>query len=128
MNKKKYNLVGNQFTHLTNGNRGYSVHGKVSKYIEWVKDGGDDTFYLETTIKRGITDKRDGFKYLWLMESKSIQPKIFESIINNRKLVEDNFEIIFTHDQRLLKLGKNINGFLLMDFGLRIQRFMTNQK
>ena len=40
------------------------------------------------------------------MESKSIQPKIVESIINNRKLVEDHFEIIFTHDQRLLKLGK----------------------
>ena len=39
MSKVKFNLVGNTFTHLTNGNKGYSVHGKESKYIEWV-DGG----------------------------------------------------------------------------------------
>ena len=51
-----------------------------------------------------------------VIESKSIKPKIVEGIIKNRKLVEDNFEIIFTHDQRLLKLGKKYkwvpaNGF-----------------
>ena len=44
MSKVKFNLVGNTFTHLTNGNKGYSVHGKESKYIEWVEDGGDATY------------------------------------------------------------------------------------
>ena len=128
MNKKKYNLVGNQFTHTTNGNRGYSVHGKESKYIEWVKDGGDDTFYLETSIKRGITEKRDGFKYLWLLESKSIKPKIVESIIKNRKLVEDNFEIIFTHDQRLLKLGKKYKWVPANGFWIKNPRIYDKSK
>jgi hypothetical protein len=70
--KKKFNLVGNTFTHLTNGNKGYSVHGKESKYIEWVQDGGDGTFYIDDTINNGINDGREGPKYLWLLESKFI--------------------------------------------------------
>ena len=62
--KTKFNLVGNTFTHLTNGNKGYSVHGKESQYIEWVQDGGEATFYIDDTINDGVTDKRVGPKYL----------------------------------------------------------------
>ena len=103
--KTKINLVGNTFTHLTGGNKGYSVHGKESKYIEWVSDGGDATFYIDNTIDDGIQDNRTGPKYLWLLESKFIKPGLVESIIENRQLVEDTYDIIFTHDQRLLALG-----------------------
>lgn len=103
--QKKYNLVGNTFTHLTGGNKGYSVHGKVSKYIQWVNDGGEGTFYIDDTINIGIQDERDGPKYLWLLESKFIKPGLVESIIENKDLVEDSYDLIFTHDQRLLSLG-----------------------
>ena len=103
--KRKLNLVGNTFTHLTNGNKGYSVHGKESKYIEWVTDGGDATFYIDNTINDGISDGRKGPKYLWLLESKYIKQGLVESIIANQQLVEDTYETIFTHDQRLLALG-----------------------
>jgi hypothetical protein len=103
--RKKFNLVGDTFTHLTGGNKGYSVHGKVSKYIEWVKEGGDATFYIDDTINQGVQDKRPGLKYLWLLESKFIKPGMVESIIENRELVENTYEVIFTHDQRLLALG-----------------------
>ena len=95
--KKKFNLVGNTFTHLTNGNKGYSVHGKESKYIEWVTEGADDTFYIDNTINDGIGDGREGKKYLWLLESKFIKQGLVESIIENREVVEDTYEIIFTH-------------------------------
>ena len=105
MTRVKYNLVGDTFTHLTNGNKGYSVHGKTSKYIEWVKEGGEGTFYLDETINNGITDGRGGIKYLWLLESKFIKQGFVESIIENRQLVEDTYDTIFTHDQRLLSLG-----------------------
>ena len=105
MMRKKFNLVGDTFTHLTGGNKGYSVHGKVSKYIEWVKYGGDGTFYLDTTINEGIQDGRDGLKYLWLLESKYIKTGLVESILTNRNLIEDTYEVIFTHDQRLLSLS-----------------------
>ena len=103
--KKKFNLVGNTFTHLTNGNKGYSVHGKESKYIEWVTEGADDTFYIDNTINDGIGDGREGKKYLWLLESKFIKQGLVESIIENREVVEDTYETIFTHDQKLLALG-----------------------
>ena len=103
--RKKFNLVGDTFTHLTGGNKGYSVHGKESKYIEWVKEGGDATFYLDTTINDGVNHNQSGIKYLWLLESKYIKPGLVESILTNRQLVEDSYEIIFTHDQRLLSLG-----------------------
>lgn len=103
--KKKFNLVGNTFTHLTNGNKGYSVHGKESKYIEWVQQEGEATFYIDDTIDVGISDERSGLKYLWLLESKFIKPGLVESIIENRELVENTYDIIFTHDQRLLSIG-----------------------
>jgi len=103
--KKKFNLVGNTFTHLTNGNKGYSVHGKESKYIEWVQDGGEGTFYIDDTINVGINDKNVGPKYLWLLESKFIKPGLVENIIQNRELIENTYDVIFTHDQRLLSLG-----------------------
>ena len=105
--RTRFNLVGDTFTHLTNGNKGYSVHGKESKYIKWVKDNplAEGTFYIDNTINDGISDGRKGPKYLWLLESKHIKPGLVESIIDNKQLVEDTYETIFTHDQRLLALG-----------------------
>ena len=105
--RTRFNLVGDTFTHLTNGNKGYSVHGKESKYIKWVKDNplAEGTFYIDNTINDGISDGRKGPKYLWLLESKHIKPGLVESIIDNKQLVEETYETIFTHDQRLLALG-----------------------
>ena len=105
--RTRFNLVGDTFTHLTNGNKGYSVHGKESKYIKWVKDNplAEGTFYIDNPINDGISDGRKGPKYLWLLESKHIKPGLVESIIDNKQLVEDTYETIFTHDQRLLALG-----------------------
>jgi hypothetical protein len=113
MSLSQFNLVGDTFTHLTGGNKGYSVHGKESKYIEWVKDGGEATFYIDNTINEGVHDDRKGTKYLWLLESKYIKPGLVESILDNdnplwqdnRRIVEDTYDTIFTHDQRLLALG-----------------------
>ena len=107
MSRVKYNLVGNTFTHLTNGNKGYSVHGKEAKNLEWTNDNpfAEGTFYIDNTINDGINDGRKGPKYLWLLESKYIKQGLVESIIANRQLVEDTYETIFTHDQRLLSFG-----------------------
>ena len=75
MSRVKYNLVGNTFTHLTNGNKGYSVHGKESKnYLEWVNDNpfAEGTFYIDNTINDGINDGRKG-RYMEDRESKYIK-------------------------------------------------------
>jgi len=60
--KNKINLIGNTFTHTTGGHTGYSVHGKISNYIEWVHDlSADETVYVDQYIfnamnKASITD------------------------------------------------------------------------
>ena len=126
--KRKLNLVGNTFTHLTNGNKGYSVHGKESEYIEWVTDGGDATFYIDNTINDGISDKRTGPKYLWLLESKYIKQGLVESIIDNQQLVEDTYETIFTHDQRLLALGEKYKWVPAQGFWIKEPKIYEKSK
>ena len=67
--RKKFNLIGDTFTHLTNGNKGYSVHGKESKYIEWVKESGECSFYIDSTLPYAwMDDAPEGPKYAWLLE------------------------------------------------------------
>ena len=103
--KQKFNLVGNTFTHLTDGNKGYSVHGKESKYIEWVKDGtGEATFYIDSTLAQAEFDEVSGPKYGWLLESKYITPQIVDHVRMFPEKYLETFDIIFTHNQDLLKL------------------------
>ena len=128
MIRKKINLVGDTFTHLTNGNKGYSVHGKESKHIEWVKNGSDITFYIDDTINNGIQDNRQGIKYLWLLESKNIKRGLVESILENRKIVENTYETIFTHDQRLLSLGEKYKWVPAQGFWIKDPKIYDKSK
>ena len=126
--RTKFNLVGDTFTHLTNGNKGYSVHGKESEHIEWVKEGGEATFYIDNTINDGINDGRPGPKYLWLLESKHIKQGLVESIIANKELVESTYDTIFTHDQRLLALGDKYKWVPAQGFWIREPKIYEKTK
>ena len=90
--KHKINLVGNSFTHLTGGNKGYSVHGKESKYVEWVFDlSANETLYVDQNINQAFTDKVEGIKYAWLLESKFVIPGLADEIKSN---LEKYFEVL----------------------------------
>jgi hypothetical protein len=103
--KHKINLVGNSFTHLTGGNKGYSVHGKESKFVEWAFDlSADETVYVDQNINQAFTDGVDGVKYGWLLESKFVVPGISEEIKSNLEEYFNVFKYIFTHDKELLAL------------------------
>ena len=103
--KTKFNLKSDTFTHLTGGNKGYSVHGKESKYIEWVKDDSlENSFYVDDTITYAFNDGVSGKKYAWLLESKYIKPQIVNAVLANPQPFLDTFEAIFTHNQELLAL------------------------
>jgi len=101
---KKYNLAGNTFTHLTNGNKGYSVHGKSSKHIQWVPGGQEETFYIDRTLDGALLDSFSKKKYGWLLESRYITPDIIEKVKQNHERYTDSFDLIFTHNQELLAL------------------------
>ena len=121
MMQTKINLIGNTFTHLTNGNCGYSVHGKTSKYINWVQDGsGQATFYIDGTLTQAATDRRQGPKYGWLLESKSITPQIVQHVQRFPQKFLRTFDAIFTHNQELLKIDPKFKwvpaqGFWIQD-------------
>jgi hypothetical protein len=103
--KYKINLVGDSFTHLTGGNRGYSVPFKTAKYIEWVKDPNlFNTFYIDCWINQAFTDGISGTKYAWLLESKFVTPTIVEEIKFNHEEYFKIFKYIFTHNKELLDL------------------------
>lgn len=103
--KTKFNLFGNTFTHLTGGNKGYSVHGKVSKHIEWVQDGtGIGSFYLDYSIDQAFADNSLIPKFAWLLESKFITTNLVEQIQFNPDKYIDKFDCIFTHDKKLLNI------------------------
>ena len=136
--KKKFNLVGDSFTHLTGGHTGYSVHGKVSKYIEWVQDGtGVSTFYVDSTIPQALIDNVGGVKYAWLLESNHV----IDQIVNEIKMFPEKylemFDMIFTHNQELLKIDPKFkwvpaNGFWIKDAKIypktKLISFITSNK
>ena len=126
MQKHKFNLVGDTFNYIDAPK--CSVSGKSSQFTEWVDDGGDGTFYIDDAINYGINDKKSGPKYLWLLESKFIKPGLVESIIENRELIENTYEIIFTHDQRLLNLGDKFKWVPAQGFWIKEPKIYEKSK
>jgi hypothetical protein len=127
--KTKFNLVGNTFTHLTDGNKGYSVHGKESKYIEWVKDGsGEVTFYIDSTLAQAQIDETSGPKYGWLLESKYITPQIVDSVRMFPEKYLETFDLIFTHNQDLLKLDSKFKWVPAQGFWIKEPKIYDKSK
>ena len=105
MTKVKLNLVGDSFSHLTNGNNGYSVHGKVSKHVTWKRDNSIGiTFYIDDNLDRAFDDNIKGVKYGWLLESKFVIPSIMKKVKQNYQKYFQVFRYIFTNDKELLDL------------------------
>ena len=105
MEKYKINLVGDSFTHLTGGNKGYSVAGKESKYVQWMKDGtGNGTVYVDNWIEQAFVEDVEGPKYAWLLESKFVTTQIVDSMRLFPTKYLEKFDIIFTHNKELLNI------------------------
>jgi len=102
---KKINLVGSSFSHLTHGNKGYSVHGKESKYIKWEKNNNIGiTFYIDNQLDNAFVDNIKGIKYGWLLECKFLTPDILNRVKYNYEQYFEVFRYIFTNDKELLDL------------------------
>lgn len=108
MKKTELSLVGDTFTHLTGGNKGYSVAGKVSKNIVWTKDERDITFYVDDAILLAQNDNRKTRKFGWLLESESVMPHLLNIVKSNESIFSEIFEIIFTHHKSLLDLNSKL--------------------
>jgi hypothetical protein len=109
--RKKINLVDSTFSHLTGGkmpedNKGYSIHAKVSKYIEWVRDSsGEGIFYTDMRIPEAFGDNTDQPKYAWILESESINSGLIPWFENNLDKCLEKFDMIFTYKTEYLKIS-----------------------
>ena len=119
--KHKINLVGDIFTHTTGGHTGYSVHGKTSKCIDWVKDKSlPETFYMDGWMNESFSDDIQGTKYGWMYESKEVASGIFLDVKQNHQKYFEVFKYIFTHSKELLELDPRFkwcpaNGYWIKD-------------
>ena len=117
----KINLFGNCFTHLTGGNKGFSVHGKKTEKIQWVFDGSglfnvftQDAFHLVNKIENG--KKNIG----WILEPKDIMPDFYENLLLNKEFFFKHFVYIYTHNEVLLNADSRFkfvlgNGFWITE-------------
>jgi hypothetical protein len=123
---------------MTGGNKGYSVHGKESKYIRWVFDNSSQiTFYVDRKIPEAFIDGSNKIKYGWILESKHVLENLTEDIKLNYKKYFDVFALIFTHNKELLNLDERFkwvpaNGFWIKDPKMyeksKMNSFITSNK
>jgi hypothetical protein len=74
-------------------------------HVKWVKDNSANvSIHIDWAILEGIGDKSKK-KYAWLAESSAIIDKLIEKVKSNINVVNEEYELIFTHDKRLLGLS-----------------------
>jgi hypothetical protein len=95
-------MVGGPFQHQNQ----ISINNKPSKNLIWVKNtlDFDIKIFIDESIVNNI-GKNKKKCYAWIFESRSIFNRDF--IYSNIDKISESYELIFTHDQELLKLGKN---------------------
>lgn len=124
-------MIGGGFQHQ----KAISINNKNSKNFEWVKDGDHDVkIFIDEAIIDNIGKSKDK-KYAFIFESRSIFVRDF--IYSNYKILLDSYELIFTHDEDLLKLHENFvfipaNSFWINNLGIRkktkLVSFITSNK
>lgn len=99
--KQQINMIGGGFQHDV-----CSSAGSIPRSIEWIK--GNHTAPISIHIDHAIfnipTDKSKK-NYAWLAEARTINLGVYDWCRNNVEYLENNFEMIFTHDKSLLPLS-----------------------
>lgn len=101
--KQKINMIGGGFQHDI-----CSSAGSVPLHIEWVKN--NHIAPISIHIDHGIQQPIDKTKlnFAWIQESSTINTSLHTWIKNNIKYLEDQYELIFSHDTRLVEISPKI--------------------
>lgn len=98
--KQRINMVGGGFQHDV-----CSSANNIPKSIEWVKDcSANISIHIDYSIFSSSIDKKKT-NYAWIVEAKNIIPNVYEACKKNILFLEENYELIFTHDQELVNLS-----------------------
>lgn len=94
------NMVGGGFQH-----EWCSSGFNSNKYVNWFKDNSANvSIHIDWSILEGWGDKSKK-KYAWLAESSAIIAPLIEKFKENIDIMNEEYELIFTHDKRLLNLS-----------------------
>ncbi len=120
----RWNLVGDNFRHTSGGHTGRcGTHGKLPREIEWCFRGeADVTFHLDFHLLDPPPDPA-GRRFGWLLESRSIRPRLYQRVAGAPERVLAPFEAVFTHDRELLALDPRfrwcpVNGTWIRELGV----------
>lgn len=118
---KEFKLLCDSFTHLTNENKGYTTHGKESKYIKWIHDGhtnqqstfhsiknGDETFYVDKFLPVAFQDGKSSKKYGMILECGWMNQPLIDDVKNKLNEYMSCYEMIFTWSEELVALHDRI--------------------
>jgi hypothetical protein len=99
--KKKINMIGGGFQHDICSSAGY-----VPNLIEWDKTTHSSNISIHVDFGiMNVRPNKNKINYGWLSESKTINFNLYQWCSNNVNYLEENFELIFTHDISLLSLS-----------------------
>ncbi|MHA1661093.1 MAG: glycosyltransferase family 10 domain-containing protein [Promethearchaeota archaeon] len=98
----KCKMVGGGFQHQNS----VSINNRLPDDFIWIKNNtkSDIEIYIDSSIRENIGKSKEN-KYAWVFESE----KIFniEWILNDIDSICGSYELIFTHNRRLLDFGRN---------------------
>jgi len=96
-------MIGGGFQHQNS----VSINGSLPKDFKWVRGITSDydiEMYIDSSIELNLNKNKKN-RCAWLFESEKIYP--IDWILNNVDVVSNSYEFIFTHNKKLLSLGKN---------------------
>ena len=107
MNKISINMLKGPFQHDI-----CSSALNKNKYVEWSKDKSSD---ISCHIDYALLDTPDASKenYGWICESSVIVPTVIKEVIKNKSLYKRRFKYIFTCDERVVNIDKDLFKFTL---------------
>lgn len=98
----KINMISRCFSHTDS-----SCHNCTTKLFKWDFEERDSkvSVYIDLDLITALNDKDDKIKFLWLLESPEFNRGAIEIVKNNIKLIEDNFEAVFTYSDEISSLS-----------------------
>lgn len=120
---RKFNIIGAPFSHAHT-----STWWKKSNILEWDYGGtsNDTSFYVDYGLNEIDSQKRDGEKYGWILESNSMLNGLIGNIKKNPNQYLDKLKCIFTCDEELLSMDERFKWS--PGYGVSVERYGGGDK
>jgi hypothetical protein len=85
-----------------------SNSNRLPETFSWTKEEKEIKVYIDNGIVRGANGNKNNKKFAWFCESRIVRYQVFEDIRNNLTKYKESYHKIFTCDEELLSLDKDL--------------------